>query len=111
MTKWNRERSLERVTSRAGAWGALAGFIAMSAVAGVLVVSAVTPALAVTSLAISDGTGMFDGLPDYLAPQPLDQTTTFYATKGGQEVPIVVSKLGDHAGVLGAAAIAWEQVK
>lgn len=88
MTKWNRERSLERVTSRAGAWGALAGFIAMSAVAGVLVVSAVTPALAVTSLAISDGTGMFDGLPDYLAPQPLDQTTTFYATKGGQEVPI-----------------------
>ncbi|GAB3608412.1 transglycosylase domain-containing protein [Humibacter ginsengiterrae] len=88
MTKWNRARSLEKVTSRAAAWGALAGFIAMSAVAGVLVVSAVTPAVAVASLAISDGTGMFDGLPDYLAPQPLDQTTTFYATKGGQYVPI-----------------------
>ncbi|GAB3795851.1 transglycosylase domain-containing protein [Humibacter antri] len=76
------------MTSRVGAWGALAGFIAMSAVAGVLMVSAVTPVVAVASLAVSDGTGMFDGLPDYLAPQPLDQTTTFYATKGGQEVPI-----------------------
>ena len=60
----------------------------MSAVAGVLVASAVTPVVAVASLAVSDGTGAFDGLPDYLAPQPLDQTTTFYATKGGQQVPI-----------------------
>ncbi|MGA0569005.1 transglycosylase domain-containing protein [Rathayibacter sp. KR2-224] len=75
-------------SSRLQALGALVGFVAMSAVAGVLVVSAVTPAVAVTSLAVSDGTSMFDGLPDYLAPQPLDQTTTFYATKGGQPVPI-----------------------
>ncbi|WP_460517498.1 transglycosylase domain-containing protein [Humibacter antri] len=59
----------------------------MSAVAGVLVVAAVTPAAAVTSLAVSDATNTFDGLPDYLALQPLDQTTTFYASKGGQEVP------------------------
>jgi glucokinase len=27
----------------------------------------------------------------------------------GEAVPIVVSKLGDHAGVLGAAALAWER--
>jgi membrane peptidoglycan carboxypeptidase len=60
----------------------------MSAVAGILVVSAVTPAVAVASLAVSDGTGMFDGLPDYLAPQALDQTTTFYASQGGKPVPI-----------------------
>lgn len=59
----------------------------MSAVAGVLVAAAVTPAAAVTSLAVSDATNAFDGLPDYLVLQPLDQTTTFYATKGGQEVP------------------------
>ncbi|GAB3795846.1 transglycosylase domain-containing protein [Humibacter antri] len=52
-----------------------------------LVVAAVTPAAAVTSLAVSDATNTFDGLPDYLALQPLDQTTTFYASKGGQEVP------------------------
>jgi membrane peptidoglycan carboxypeptidase len=76
------------MASRLQAWAALVGFIAMSAVAGVLVTSAVTPAVAVASLAVSDGTGVFDGLPDYLAPQPLDQTTTFYATKGGQPVPI-----------------------
>ncbi|NNC12964.1 penicillin-binding protein [Planctomonas sp. JC2975] len=76
------------VRSAVQAWGALVGFIAMSAVAGVLVVSAVTPAAAVASLAVSDATGAFDGLPDYLAPQPLDQTTTFYAQKGGQAVPI-----------------------
>ncbi|MGN6127523.1 MAG: transglycosylase domain-containing protein, partial [Humibacter sp.] len=60
----------------------------MSAVAAVLMVAAVTPAAAVTSLAVSNATGVFDGLPDYLAPQPLDQTTTFYADKGGKEVPI-----------------------
>ncbi|HVX09465.1 transglycosylase domain-containing protein [Humibacter sp.] len=69
-------------------WGALAAFVGMSAVAGVLVVAAVTPAAAVTSLAVSDATNTFDGLPDYLALQPLDQTTTFYASKGGQKVPI-----------------------
>lgn len=68
--------------------GALAAFVAMSAVAGVLVAAAVTPAAAVTSLAVSDAAGEFDGLPDYLALQPLDQTTTFFASKGGQEVPI-----------------------
>ncbi len=60
----------------------------MSAVAGILVVAAITPAAAVTSLAVSNATGVFDGLPDYLAPQPLDQTTTFYANKGGKQVPI-----------------------
>jgi membrane peptidoglycan carboxypeptidase len=69
-------------------WGALTGFVGMSVVAAVLVSAAVTPAAAVTSLAVSDATGTFDGLPDYLALQPLDQTTTFYATKGGQQVPI-----------------------
>ena len=60
----------------------------MSAVAGVLVTAAITPTAAVASLAVSDATDTFNGLPDYLALQPLDQTSTFYATKGGQEVPI-----------------------
>jgi membrane peptidoglycan carboxypeptidase len=69
-------------------WGAFGAFVATSALAGVLVAASVTPAAAVASLAVSDATGVFNGLPDYLALQPLDQTTTFYATKGGQEVPI-----------------------
>ncbi len=60
----------------------------MSAVAGVLVAAVVTPTAAVASLAVSDATDTFNGLPDYLALQPLDQTSTFYATKGGKEVPI-----------------------
>ncbi|QDZ16347.1 transglycosylase domain-containing protein [Humibacter ginsenosidimutans] len=75
-------------TSPIKALGAFAGFVAMSAIAAVLVVSAVTPALAVTSLAVSNTAGAFDGLPDYLAPQPLDQTTTFYAKQGSAEVAI-----------------------
>ncbi len=62
--------------------------MAFSALAGVLVAAAVTPAAAVSSLAISDATDAFNGLPSYLALQPLDQTTTFYAKKDGQEVAI-----------------------
>jgi membrane peptidoglycan carboxypeptidase len=68
--------------------GSLIAFVAMSAVAAVLVVASVTPAAAVTSLAVSDATNAFNGLPDYLQLQPLDQTTTFYAQQNGQEVPI-----------------------
>ena len=86
------------------ALGALGGFIAMSAVAAVLVVAGITPAAAVTSLAVSNATGVFDGLPDYIAPQPLDQTTTFYATKGGQEVPIATFYAQNRQDV------AWDQI-
>ena len=68
--------------------GAFGAFVGLSVIAGILVTVAVTPTAAVTSLAVSDATNTFDGLPDYLALQPLDQTSTFYATKGGKEVPI-----------------------
>ncbi|GAB3610804.1 transglycosylase domain-containing protein [Humibacter ginsengiterrae] len=78
---------------------ALAGFVAMSAVAGILVAAGVTPAVAVTSLAVSDATNTFDGLPDYLALQPLDQRTTLYASKGGQEVPFATFYAQDRQDV------------
>ena len=66
----------------------MAGFIGMSAIAGLLVTTAIAPAATAASLAVSDATITFNGLPDYLVLQPLDQTTTFYAQKGGAEVPI-----------------------
>ncbi|MHA7987741.1 transglycosylase domain-containing protein [Rathayibacter sp. CAU 1779] len=86
---------------RLAAFGA---FVAMSAVAAVLVAAAATPAAAVTSLAVSDATAAFNGLPDYLALQPLDQTTTFYAQKGGQEVPIATFYAQNRQDV------SWDQI-
>lgn len=62
--------------------------MALSAAAGILVAASVTPGAAAAALAVSDATNAFNGLPDYLALQPLDQTTTFYATKDGKAVPI-----------------------
>lgn len=72
-------------TTRAGA---LWAFLGLSIVAGLLVALGVTPAVAVTSFAAQSGINAFDNLPTYLKIQPLDQRSTIYAEKGGQEVPI-----------------------
>ncbi|MEO7024069.1 MAG: penicillin-binding protein, partial [Leifsonia sp.] len=63
-------------------------FLGGCVVAAFLVAVGVTPSLAATSMTASVGASAFNGLPSYLKIQPLDQTSTFYATKGGQQVPI-----------------------
>jgi membrane peptidoglycan carboxypeptidase len=77
-----------RRTRFIGGLSALVGFILASMLAGVLVAAAVAPAMAVTGLAANKGVQAFQGLPDYLKIEPLDQRTTFYATQGGKQVPI-----------------------
>lgn len=76
------------VGRRRPAFGALIGFIALSAVVGVLAAAAVTPAIAVTGLASGRTIGIFNSLPDYLKIGPLAQISTMYAKQGGQDVPI-----------------------
>ncbi|MFF1571975.1 transglycosylase domain-containing protein [Leifsonia sp. NPDC058292] len=68
-----------------GAWLA---FIGGCAVAAVLVTVGVAPSIAMASVTASSGAAAFNDLPSYLKIQPLDQTSTFYATQGGQPVPI-----------------------
>ncbi|WP_431280044.1 transglycosylase domain-containing protein [Leifsonia poae] len=74
-----------RGTEVLGAWLA---FIGGCVVAALLVVAGVAPSIAMTSLSADTGAAAFNNLPSYLKIQPLDQTTTFYATQGGQQVPI-----------------------
>jgi Membrane carboxypeptidase (penicillin-binding protein) len=69
-------------------FGAFVGLVLVSALAAVLIVSGMTPALAVTGMAASTGIDTFNQVPDYLRIQPLDQTTTFYATSHRKPVPI-----------------------
>ncbi|HEV7813425.1 MAG TPA: transglycosylase domain-containing protein [Leifsonia sp.] len=69
-------------------FGAWLAFIGGCVVAALLVVAGVAPSIAMTSLSADTGAAAFNNLPSYLKIQPLDQTTTFYATQGGQQVPI-----------------------
>ncbi|MCX7520918.1 transglycosylase domain-containing protein [Microbacterium sp. STN6] len=66
----------------------LLGFVALSAVAALVLTIGLMPAVAVTASAADAGISTFNGLPEYLKIPKLDQTTTFYATKGGKPVPI-----------------------
>ncbi|MFF1877752.1 transglycosylase domain-containing protein [Leifsonia sp. NPDC058230] len=74
--------------SGAGMLGAWLAFIGGCVVAAILVVAGVAPSIAMTSLGADTGAAAFNNLPSYLKIQPLDQTTTFYATQAGQQVPI-----------------------
>ncbi|WP_223695029.1 transglycosylase domain-containing protein [Leifsonia poae] len=102
-----------KVGELVGAWAA---FVGGCVVAAILVAVGVTPSIAMTSLSASAGAEAFNGLPSYLKIQPLDQTTTFYATKGGQPVPIatfydqnrVDVTAAQIPGVLGDALLATE---
>lgn len=81
-----------------------------------MVTVAVMPAVAVTANAADASISAFDGLPEYLNIAPLDQTSTFYATQGGKEVPIatfyaqnrVDVAWGDVAPVVKDGAVATE---
>jgi len=66
----------------------LVGFVALSAAAAVMLTVAVMPAIAVTANAADSAVSTFNGLPEFLKIAPLDQTTTFYANRAGQPVPI-----------------------
>lgn len=68
-----------------GAWLA---FLGGCVVAAVLVTVGVAPSIAMTSVTATSGAAAFNDLPSYLKIQPLDQTSTFYATQGGQPVAI-----------------------
>lgn len=63
----------------AGALGAFAGMIGLSAIVGLLATVMVTPALAVTGMAASNTIGIFDSLPDYIRIDPLAQRNELYA--------------------------------
>lgn len=70
------------------AFGAFAGFVAMSALTGVLVAVAVTPAIAVAGAATTYTIGIFEGLPEYLHVDQLAQPTTIYAKNGDTDVAL-----------------------
>jgi membrane peptidoglycan carboxypeptidase len=94
----------ESRTTLGKALGGFAGFVAASALAAVLVTAGVTPAIAVVSMAASNGVAAFDGLPEYLKIGPLPQTTTFYASQGGNQVPIATFYAQNRVGVT------WNQI-
>lgn len=83
---------------------ALVGFVAAAVLAGVLVTAGVAPAIAAVGLAAGNSVAAFNGLPDYLKIRALPQTSTFYATQGGHEVPIATFYVQNRVGV------AWSQV-
>ncbi|HEY5224042.1 MAG TPA: transglycosylase domain-containing protein [Microbacteriaceae bacterium] len=91
------------------ALGGLIGFVAISAVAAVLVVAGVTPAIAVASMAAGSTVSGFDSIPEYLKIGPLPQTTTFYATQGGKEVPIATFYAQNRVGVAWNAVSQYEK--
>lgn len=63
----------------AGALGAFAGMIGLSAIVGLLATVMVTPALAVTGMAANNTIGIFDSLPEYIRIDPLSQRNELYA--------------------------------
>ncbi|HET8957296.1 MAG TPA: transglycosylase domain-containing protein [Microcella sp.] len=63
----------------AGALGAFAGMIGLSAIVGLLATVMVTPALAVTGMAANNTIGIFDSLPEYIRIDPLAQRNELYA--------------------------------
>jgi membrane peptidoglycan carboxypeptidase len=86
------------------ALGGFVGFVAASALAGILITAGVTPAIAAVSMAAGTGVATFDGIPEFLKIGPLPQKTTFYATKGGQPVPIATFYAQNRVGV------DWDQI-
>ena len=55
------------------------------------------------------GGGASHGAKHFLSDLKKQVARRLFRWPAGQSVPIVVSKIMDHAGVLGAAAIAWER--
>ncbi|AGW42709.1 penicillin-binding protein [Leifsonia xyli subsp. cynodontis DSM 46306] len=66
------------------------GFLTLSAVAGVMVVAMVAPAVAVSGMAADSGLQLFEGLPEYIKPDKLAQTTDIYA-KDGTGAPVLLA--------------------
>lgn len=66
-------------SSPAGALGAFAGMIGLSAIIGLLTTIMVTPAIAVTGMAANNTIGIFDSLPEYIRIDPLSQRNELYA--------------------------------
>jgi membrane peptidoglycan carboxypeptidase len=102
---WRTIEGVSHSQSRLGrALGGLIGFVAASALAGVLVAAGVTPAIAVVSMAAGQSVSAFDGLPEFLKIGDLPQKTVFYASQGGQQVPIATFYAQNRVGV------AWDAI-
>ena len=78
-----------QISKPSGLFGAIAGFLGLSALAGVLITAMVTPAIAVTGLTAQSSIGIFNSLPDYLTLDSQSQKNTIYTVgDGGEPVPI-----------------------
>ncbi|AAT89973.1 hypothetical protein ATY41_03175 [Leifsonia xyli subsp. xyli] len=82
-----------------------AGFLALSAVAGVMVVAMVAPAVAVSGMAADSGIRLFEGLPEYIKPDKLAQTTDIYA-KDGTGAPVLIAAVYEQ----NREIVGWDQI-
>ena len=65
-----------------GVFGALAGFVGVSAVAGLLVTVMVTPLIAVTGVTATNTIGIFDSLPEFIEIGEQPQKNEIFAING-----------------------------
>lgn len=84
---------------------AATAFVALSTVAGVLATAIVTPAVAVSGMAADSGIRLFEGLPEYIKPEKLAQTTNIYAKDGAGNPVLLASVFEQNREVIG-----WEAV-
>ena len=70
---------------RRNRFAAMLGLVGMSGIAGVLVAVLVTPLITVLGFTANSTIGLFNGLPNYLAIQPLQQKTELYGIRGDHE--------------------------
>ena len=81
------------------------GFLALSGVAGVLVAAMLAPSVAVSGMTADGGIRLFEGLPEYIRPDKLAQTTDIYAKEASGDPVLLASVYEQNREV-----IAWEGV-
>lgn len=91
--------------SRARRVAAASAFVALSAVAGVLATIMVTPAVAVSGMAADSGIRLFEGLPEYIKPEKLAQTTDIWAKDSAGNPVLLASVFEQNRQVVG-----WDDV-